>query len=402
MTRPASSSLLELLATDDDRADVDTILDVVRRHMGMDVAFVGEFSEGRRVFRHVSAEEGDPAIPVGSGDVLDETYCRRIADGNLAGAIPDARDHPDLRDLAVTAELDIRAYVGAPVVFSDGRLYGTLCSFSHRPDPTVTERDAKLIRLVADLVAERLERQAVAREAYAAGLGRIEAIIDGDQPEMVFQPIVELATGRTIGYEALARFAAEPRRSPDQWFAEAELVGRALALELKAVRAALAAHDRLPPDVHLAVNVSGATLCSADLHDLLADVPPGRVVVELTEHAHVDDVTEARTAIRRLRERGVAVASDDTGAGYASLVQLVDLGPSVVKLDRALVSSVDHHPARYALVAAAATFARSVDATLVAEGIETDGELAALREIGVHHGQGYLLGRPGQLPADGS
>lgn len=231
-----------------------------------------------------------------------------------------------------------------------------------------------------------------------ARAARIDAVVDGDQPEMVFQPIVELATGRTVGYEALARFAAEPARPPDQWFAEADLVGRALALEIKAVRAALAALGDLPPDVHVAVNVSAETLCSSELDELLADVAPGRVVVELTEHAQVD-VTRARAAIGRLRKRGVSVASDDTGAGYAGLVQLVNLGPSVVKLDRAIVSSVDRDPARHALVAAATSFAHSVGATLVAEGIETEGELAALRAIGVHHGQGYLLGRPGPLPS---
>ena len=395
-------SLLQVLTADDDQAGVDTILDVVRQHMGMDVAFIGEFSEGRRVFRHVSVVEGQETLPVGSGDLLDETYCRRITDGKLGGAIADAQEHPDLRDLPVTAALDIRAYVGAPVVFSDGRLYGTLCSYSHRPDPTVTERDAGLLRMVADLVAERLERRAAARDAYLAGVSRIEAVIDGDQPKMVFQPIVDLATGRTVGYEALARFTAEPARPPDQWFAEADSVGRALDLELKAVRAALAALDRLPHDIHLAFNVSAVTLCSVQLDELLAEVPPGRVVVELTEHAQVEDVVQARAAIGRLRERGVAVASDDTGAGYAGLVQLVDLGPSVVKLDRAIVSSVDRDPVRHALVAAATTFARSVGATLVAEGIETEGELAALRAIGVHHGQGYLLGRPGPLPSPNS
>lgn len=146
-------SLVEVLTADDDQASVDTILDVVRQHMEMDVAFIGEFSEGRRVFRHVSAVEGQAALAVGSGDLMSETYCRRIADGSLAAAIPDARENPDLRDLAVTEALDIRAYVGAPVVFSDGRLYGTLCSYSHQPDPTVSERDAKLLRFVADLVA---------------------------------------------------------------------------------------------------------------------------------------------------------------------------------------------------------------------------------------------------------
>ncbi|MDQ3756849.1 MAG: EAL domain-containing protein [Actinomycetota bacterium] len=392
---PAS---LGLLLEAGDETSIDTILDVVRQHMGMDVAFIGEFSEGRRVFRHVSAASVEPALAVGAGDVLDETYCRRIADGRLEGAIPDARAHPQLRDLDVTAELDIRAYVGAPVVFSDGRLYGTLCSFSHRPDPSVTERDAQLLRVVADLVAERLEREAEARDAYLAGAARIDAAVEGDQPEMVFQPIVELDSGQTVGYEALARFTAEPFRPPDQWFAEAGTVGRALALELKAVSVALGALEHLPADVHLALNVSPVTLCSAELGLLLADVPAGRVVVELTEHDQVGDVGEARAAIQRLGRLGVAVASDDTGAGYAGLVQLVELGPTVVKLDRAIVSTIDQDPVRHALVAAATAFARSVGATLVAEGIETEGELEALRAIGVHHGQGYLLGRPGPLP----
>ncbi|MBC8069691.1 MAG: EAL domain-containing protein, partial [Deltaproteobacteria bacterium] len=228
--------------------------------------------------------------------------------------------------------------------------------------------------------------------------GRLRDILGGEAMHMVFQPIVDLRDGSIAGAEALARFELEPRRTPDLWFAEAWELGLGMELELHAIRCALTHLGELPPHVYLAVNAGPGTLCCAELHELLAQMPGDRIVVELTEHVRVDDYTPLQTAITRLRTRGTRLAIDDAGAGFSSFQHVLRLRPDIIKLDRSLTSGVDTNPVRFALASALATFAGTLGARVCAEGIETQGELAALQRIGVEHGQGFLLARPQRLP----
>jgi EAL domain-containing protein (putative c-di-GMP-specific phosphodiesterase class I) len=101
--------------------------------------------------------------------------------------------------------------------------------------------------------------------------------------------------------------------------------------------------------------------------------------------------------LARSRAQGVRIAADDTGAGYSGLQHLLRLRPNVVKLDIALTRHIDEDPARRALASALVTFADEIGAALVAEGVETVGELRALRALGIAAAQGYLLGRPGPM-----
>ena len=120
---------------------------------------------------------------------------------------------------------------------------------------------------------------------------------------MVFQPIVDLTTGRVVAVEALARFDCEPRRTPDAWFAEAQEVGLGAKAELAAIDAALASLDDLPHDVVMTVNASPMTTLSNALDARLAQVPGDRIVVELTEHDRIDDYQAVLAALEGLRER---------------------------------------------------------------------------------------------------
>jgi EAL domain-containing protein (putative c-di-GMP-specific phosphodiesterase class I) len=226
---------------------------------------------------------------------------------------------------------------------------------------------------------------------------RIDDVLRDGRLRMVFQPIIELATGNLHGLEALARFDVRPAQSPDRWFAEAAAVGRSTDLELAAVAAALRELPWFPAGVLLTLNVSAETAVSDGLVRLLAEVPPGRVVLELTEHAPVRDYAELASALRSLRDRGIGIAVDDAGAGYAGLQHVLRLHPDVVKLDLELIRDVDTDRAKRALVSAMASFAADIGAIIVAEGIETAAELAVLRELGVGCGQGYHLGRPAEL-----
>ena len=103
---------------------------------------------------------------------------------------------------------------------------------------------------------------------------------------------------------------------------------------------------------------------------------------------------------QRLRDRGVRLAVDDAGAGFASLQHILRLTPDIIKLDRTFIEGLADDPVRRALTTALVTFAGDIGATLVAEGIATAPELEALRRIGVRHGQGMFLGEPAALPFD--
>jgi EAL domain-containing protein (putative c-di-GMP-specific phosphodiesterase class I) len=218
-------------------------------------------------------------------------------------------------------------------------------------------------------------------------------LADPDDLTMVFQPIVDLAAARTVGYEALARFPGTA--GPDVWFAAAADCGLAAELEALAITKALAAVPLLPDDTFLSVNVSPHLLGSGPVQDALAARPDlRRVVVELTEHTPVDDLDALRRQTRALRARGALVALDDAGSGYSGLQQVAVVRPQIVKLDRALVTGVDTDPVRAALTEMVGEFAGRLDAWLLAEGVETTAELAALVRFGVPLAQGWLLGRP--------
>jgi len=208
----------------------------------------------------------------------------------------------------------------------------------------------------------------------------------------------DLATGDVVGAEALARFAGEPYRPPDEWFAEADDIGRGAELELAAIAAALDQLHRLPPATFLAVNASPSTAITPELDALLARHPGDRVVLELTEHTPVDDYGMLLNGIDGFRRRGGRIATDDTGAGYASFLHLLRLRPDIIKLDITLTRGIDADPARRALATALVSFATEISATIIAEGIELPGELEALQRIDIPWGQGYYLDRPGGLP----
>ncbi|MGH2785047.1 MAG: EAL domain-containing protein [Actinomycetota bacterium] len=210
--------------------------------------------------------------------------------------------------------------------------------------------------------------------------------------DVALQPIVDLESGEIVGVEALARFS--DGRSPDKWFAEAETLGLGTALELAAIEAALARLSELPASASLNVNVSAATACTGALGGMLAKVPGRRVVLEITEHARVGDYDVLAEALAGLRARGVRLAVDDAGAGFASMQHVLELKPDVVKLDTSLVRDMDTMPERKAMVSALVSFANATGCSLIAEGVETAAELEVLRELGVSCAQGFHLGRP--------
>ncbi|MGH9085145.1 MAG: EAL domain-containing protein, partial [Acidimicrobiales bacterium] len=233
----------------------------------------------------------------------------------------------------------------------------------------------------------------------------VRAAIDAGQPRLVFQPIVDLRDRRVIGLEVLARFDIEPHLAPDVWFYSAHRVGLGPELEVQVLRKAATAAASIPSDAFLAVNVSPETVLARDVGSHFDDATAPRIVLEITEHAPVDDYEGLTTAVARLRERGIRIAVDDVGAGYSTLRHVLRLDPEVIKLDGEVTMGVDQDLGRAKFVGGLIAGASAVSALVVAEGIETESQLARLLDLGVRGGQGFLLGRPTELQlaiADGN
>ncbi len=138
---------------------VERLLCTVREALQMDVAFVSEFAEDRLVFRVVEGDAESFGWREGEGFPLDDSYCKRVLDGRIPNVVPDARSEGSTKDLWITSEADIGSYAAVPVVRPDGRLYGTLCCASHKPDPRLRERDLSLMQGVAHELSRQLKRK---------------------------------------------------------------------------------------------------------------------------------------------------------------------------------------------------------------------------------------------------
>jgi diguanylate cyclase (GGDEF)-like protein len=233
-----------------------------------------------------------------------------------------------------------------------------------------------------------------ARPSRSDERSEVEALLRrGDAAmHMVFQPVLELATGRVCGYEALARIDGEPVRRPDQWFAQAHRCGLGAELEALALHAALAVPNR-PAGTFLALNVSPTALLAPPVAEILPD-DLSDVVIELTEHELFTAEETLEACLAELRERGARVALDDAGAGYAGLQQVIRVAPDILKVDRSLVHGAHSDPSRYALLEALVSFAGTTGAAVCGEGVEDLADLRALAALDATYAQGYALARP--------
>lgn len=377
------------------------LLAEARGRFGMEIAFVSEFENGCRVFRHVQGSAGPVCLAVGFGDPYDASYCARIVDGRAPNLMRDAQVEPSVADLPVTHQVGIGAHLSVPIVFSSGRVYGTFCCFSRSPNESLTERDVDMLRMMASLIVDQLEAeemQSAAREGAAAS---VRALMEDGVLTTVFQPVVRLVDRSVMFVEALSRFQTDPPRPPDEWFAAAWTVGLGPQLELLAVRSALKELDKLPPHVKMSFNLSPETALGPELIPVLSAVDATRLVVEVTEHANIVHYEPLRQALRNVRSLGVSLAIDDVGSGHSGLQRLLELTPDVLKLDVSITRNLHSDPLRRSLATAIASFASAAGLATVAEGVETNEEADALRDLGIGAAQGYLFGRPAPMSLRG-
>ena len=294
------------------------------------------------------------------------------------------------------ARAGLAAAAGAPIYAND-RVVGLLAIGVKRGSDAPTRvRQAEALaaaidyaRVLSAIAGTAIDDRRSAR-ANATGLRRSLA---AREFHPVFQRILDLETNRIVGYEALTRF--DDGTLPKVRFAAAARAGLAADYELAAIRAAIAAGRTLPPGAFLSLNISPSVLISDGhrLSEIIRRVSRP-LVLELTEHAVIADYPALLAALEKFRAHSIAV--DDAGAGFASLRHILELKPAYVKLDVSLVRDIDTDATRQALAAGLQYFAIRSGFRLIAEGVETQAQLDALRLIGVDLAQGYLLGRPGR------
>jgi len=374
---------------------VDALVQLAREQLGMEVAYLGmyEGTGGQQRVRNLISSVDVP-LTVGQLQSVDETYGKPIIDGRMPVVVPDTSRNPLARAMPVTRELNIGSHVGVPLYRRDGRLYGTLCTWSAAADEALRERDAEVLRAIGTVVMDLVDIEDRTERDRHTMLDRMDQLMANGGPGVVFQAVHALDGLATVGVEALSRFPAGSGR-PDEWFTSATRAGVGLELELAAVRNALTILPALRG--FLGINVSPRTLVSPAFGRLVTSLPLKSIVIEVTEHEAVDDYDALNEVLRPWRERGMRIAVDDAGAGFASMRHVLTLVPDFIKLDISLVREIDADPAKRALAGALAAFAHKIGSSVIAEGIETAAELACLRGLRVQFGQGYHLSMPGPL-----
>ncbi len=222
----------------------------------------------------------------------------------------------------------------------------------------------------------------------------------------VYQPIVSLQDAAVLGYEALTRGPEESIfYSPLELFGFAEARGELYALDRLAREKAIEGCAGLGKDQRVFINIPAQVIHDpqfapgATLEILRrCGIQPRNVVLELTERSSIEDFDTAKLLLEHYRNQGYQIAIDDAGAGYSSLQAIAELKPDFIKVDRSLIENIHLDKMKETLLEIFVSFARKMSIRIIAEGIECWEELQKLRQLGVHYGQGYLLGypRPGQ------
>ena len=243
------------------------------------------------------------------------------------------------------------------------------------------------------------------RGAPPATAERLAAALDRGEIRIAYQPKVSLTTGHLIGVEALARWtdAEIGVVLPHTFIPIAErcgLIGKLTIFVMQHSLETCAALRRLYPQATVAVNISPLVLrdptLPGDIADLLerADVAPNALVAEITETREITETKVAGDTLSRLRRHGVGCSIDDFGTGYASLLSLLRMPFTELKIDRAFVAACAGDPEAWKIVHATIRLAQELDLNVVAEGIETETVERRLRDGGCEVGQGYRYGRP--------
>lgn len=373
---------------------LNKLLSIIRKHLGMKVAFISAFIDGKRVFRFVNTENETSPIEAGDSDPLEETYCKKIVDNKLENIIYDTSKNDTTRKLNVTDTLSIGSYMGVPIILSTGKVYGTFCCYKHSSDETLNQRDLAFLSAISEIAGDLIEANIDTENIRRDSIKRVQSALNENILNIHYQPIYDIQTNQVVGFESLSRFMSEPYRTPDIWFKEASQVGLGEALEIAAIEKAIKGLDEFNSSTYISINTSPEYILNGAIAKVLNNIDANRIVLEITEHSPVNNYADLRLALEPLRKRGVRIAIDDAGSGYSSFQHILELEADIIKLDISLTQNIHSQPRKYLLAKALCAFAKSINCIIIAEGIETDEELNALRDLSVDKVQGFLLGRP--------
>jgi diguanylate cyclase (GGDEF)-like protein len=290
-------------------------------------------------------------------------------------------------------ELDVAATAGIACHPDHGRTFDALLRHAD-----VALGRARAAGPAAVVYSEAFDEHGVERLTLVAELGQA---IDADELELVYQPQVELETGRLRAVEALVRWPHPERGelSPEAFIEPAEHTGVIRRLTMWVVRSALDQADRWRAsglDVRVAVNLSVRSI-TPDLPGELAAVLRGRraqLELEITETVGMEDAEGSLAVLEELRALGIRLSVDDFGTGFSSLAYLKQLPVSAIKIDRSFVMEMDSEASDRAIVRSTIDLARHLGMEVVAEGVESGAALAELRALGCHLAQGFAISPP--------
>ena len=319
-----------------------------------------------------------------------------VAAGTAAAALLDAVRRPyevEGRRLHLSASIGIAT---APQV--------EVAHLLRAADAAVYDAKARGRAQVRTYVGE-LSRQAEQRLSLS---GELRDALEADALHLVYQPVMDIASGAVLGVEALLRWDSETRGMvpPAAFVAVAEKTGLARELDEWVLQrscrefAAMLARGAVPADAYLAVNVTAANVGDASFPSSVrsalqaSGLPAQSLVLEVTETGVMNDIDLGVRMLTGLCELGVRIAIDDFGTGWSSLVYVKRLPASILKLDRSFVARLHEDDADLAIAASVMELAKSTRMTVVAEGVETHAQLDVLRRLGCAAGQGYLWHRP--------
>lgn len=391
----------EVIPSDNLRGTAQSFCDAVVQLADIDVAIVLHPFGGSKM-RTVAASgtmaydstKNESFVPLVASSVL-----KQVSEGPVR--LPLAHgDWPDVEQFQQRLVEDGAVWIVAvPIRFGD-KMIGALVLASRDP-ATAMIVDSRLSffgqlgSFAGAIVGHRSMEFEHDEDLYAV----VKDVISQGRFTIVFQPIVDLTTSVTVGYEALTRF--DDGVTPGERFADARMVGLRNELECATASSALRAAESLPPEAFLDLNFSAGAILDGSAAEVVRGVKR-QVVIEITEHEMEGDFTALRHAISQMGNCELAI--DDMGAGYTSLSQIIELRPRFVKLDISMIRDIDTNPIRQSMVDAICHFALRTNIVVIAEGMETDAEATMIKSLGsaLDSGhllaQGYLFGRPEEVP----
>jgi EAL domain-containing protein (putative c-di-GMP-specific phosphodiesterase class I) len=356
----------------------------------VDVAAILEVSSAGEA--SVIALAGSANSPIQLGERLPPGRAEYVIARSRQGAWAESWAARAISTLDVRlAEVGLKAQAFAPILSGDVIVGLVIIGTTDQVQALHLVADLPSVSEAAGVADTILGPALMARRWTGEARVQIAQVITSRAFHPEFQPIVDLRTGRTVGFEALTRFAGG--QPPDRVFSDAAKAGIGAELEGATMRAAVGEGALLPRDAWLSLNVSPSFLGAyAELAGILAD--RGRpIMLEVTEHEVIDDYARLHSAMRALGP-GVRLAVDDAGAGVANFRHLVDLRPNLIKIDAGMIRGVEADVSRQALIVGLVHFAEVTGAQVLAEGLETRSELDTVVRLGVTLGQGFLLAHP--------